>query len=380
MKPYAARASRIMGMGAFGVWEKAMKLERQGRSIIHLELGEPDFETPAHIVAAAHHGMLTGRTLYGSSAGEWTLREAIAGYLQRSRDIDVIPERIMVTPGVKGALSYTMLSLIEAGDEVLLPTPGYPPYKELVAFANGKSVFYELKQSDGYQIDSAEILSKITPRTKAIIINTPSNPTGTLLNRESLEKVATIAKQHDLWVIADEVYFQIVYAADRPISIYELPDMAERTILMDGFSKTYAMTGWRLGYAVIPLDLADKFSKMMVSVHSSLPPFIQDAGAAALNSSQDCVAEMVAAYRRRRDLTYAALSTMPNIETVYPNGAFYILMDIRQTGRDSETLAYQILDQGVALLPQGDDYLRIAFTQSEVDMARALEIVQRQLV
>lgn len=366
-----------MGMGAFGVWEKAMVLERQGRDIIHLELGEPDFETPTHIMEAAHKGMLAGRTRYGSSAGEWHLREAIAAYLQRSRNIHVTPKRIMVTPGVKGALSYTMLSMIEAGDEVLLPTPGYPPYKELVAFANGKSVLYELKQEDAFQINSAEISQKITPRTKAIILNSPSNPTGTLLSRESLEKVAAIAKEHDLWIIADEVYFQMYYTADRPISIYELPDMAERTILLDGFSKAYAMTGWRLGFAVIPEDLADNYSKMMVSVHSNLPQFIQDAGAVALNGPQDCVAEMVAAYKRRRDLTYAALSTMDNIETVYPDGAFYILMDIRKTGLDSETLAYQILNQGVALLPQGPDYLRIAFTQSESSMAKALEIMRK---
>ena len=366
-----------MGMGAFGVWEKAMELERQGRSIIHLELGEPDFETPAHIVEAAHKGMLTGRTRYSSSAGEWHLREAIAAYLKRSRNIDVTPKRIMVTPGVKGALSYTMMCMIEKGDEVLLPTPGYPPYRELVAMNNGKSVYYELKQEDGYQIDSAEIIRHITPRTKAIILNTPSNPTGTLLTRESLEKVAAIAKQHDLWVLADEVYFQMVYTDERPISIYELPDMAERTILMDGFSKAYAMTGWRLGFAVIPEDLADNYAKIMVSVHSSLPPFIQDAGTAALNGPQECVAEMVAAYQRRRDLTYAALNTMPNIETVFPDGAFYILMDIRKTGVDSETLAYQILDKGAALLPQGPNYLRIAFTQSEADIERALEIVRQ---
>ena len=366
-----------MGMGAFGVWEKAMELERQGRKIIHLEIGEPDFDTPAHIVEAAHKGMLTGRTRYSATAGEWHLREAIARYLNSSRDIDVIPERVMVTPGVKGALAYTMLSLVEAGDEVLLPNPGYPPYKELVAYANGNQVFYELKQADGYQIDSAEIASKITPRTKVIVLNSPSNPTGTLLNRQSLEIVADLAKKHDLWVISDEVYFQMHYTEDRPISIYELPDMAERTILMDGFSKTYAMTGWRLGYAVIPLDLVDSYCKMMVSTHSSLPPFIQDAGAVALNSSQDCVYKMVAAYKRRRDLTYAALNTMPSIETVYPDGAFYILMDIRKTGLDSETLAYKILEQGAALLPQGDDYLRIAFVESETAMEQALEIVRR---
>ena len=366
-----------MGKGAFGVWERAMELERQGHPMIHLSLGEPDFDTPAHIVAAAEKGMREGRTRYGFAAGEVDLREAAARYLIRTRDLplsaETIAKRILIAPGVKGSLYFAIQTLIEAGDEVLVPTPGYPPYKELVRYTGATPVEYPLNQAMGYQIDGAELRQTITSKTKAIVINTPSNPTGTILNRQSLEIVAACAHEHDLWVLADEVYFQLYYTDERPLSIYELPNMMERTILMDGFSKAYAMTGWRVGFSLVLPQMVEPITKMMVMDHSCLPPFIQDAATVALEGPQDCVVEMRAAFKRRRDAAISALANVNEVSAVYPEGAFYILIDIRQTGYDSETLAYKLLDQGVALLPMGENYLRMAFTLSETDILTAIE-------
>ncbi len=364
-----------MGMGAFGVWEKANQLAAQGKQLVRLEIGEPDFATPDHIVKAAEQSIRKGRTTYGNSAGEPRLREAIAAYLARSRNIETAWQNIMVTPGVKGALFFTAMMLLDPGDEVLVPTPGYPPYNEVVAFAGGKSVSYQLKEADGFQIDSAEILSKITAKTKMIILNSPSNPTGTLLSRASLEKVAAIAEAHDLWIVSDEVYFQIYFTDDRPISIYELPNMPQRTILLDGFSKAYAMTGWRLGFAVVPDYMTASFAKMMVTDHSNLPLFIQDAGYAALTESQVCVAEMVAAYRHRRDLTMARLATMPIVDAIFPDSSFYVLINIEKTGESAQCIGDKLLDAGVALLPQGETHLRMAFVQSQASIERALDLM-----
>ena len=373
MKLLAARTQRITGKGAFALWEKALALEAQGKEIIHLEVGEPDFATPPHIIEAAEQAMRAGRTHYGLAAGDWALREAIAAYLHRSRGVTVDPTGVLVTPGVKGALYFSMMAVVDHGDEVVVPAPFYPPYAEIIRFAGGRPVLYPLHERHGFQIDPDELAVLITPQTKAILLNSPANPTGVILSSDSLAGITDLAQKHDLWILADEVYHQLYYTDSSPVSIYSLPGMADRTILMDGFSKAYAMTGWRLGFGVFPQALREPVIKMMVSDHSSLPLFIQDAGTAALNGSQACVSAMRQVYRQRRDSALEIIDAMPGVRCVVPDGAFYILMNVVGTGLDSETLGQRLLEKGVALLPSGPDFLRLAFTKSETDIATGLE-------
>ena len=373
MKSLATRTQRIGGKGAFGVWEKAMALEAQGKSIIHFVLGEPDFDTPEHIIEAAEAAMRAGRTHYGRGTGEPALREAIAAYLQRSRGVRVDPSAVLVTPGVKGTLYFTLLALIDHGDEVLVPAPFFPPYAEVIRLAGGVPVSCPLSEEAGYQIDPEAVAEYITPRSKALILCSPGNPTGVIFNADSLAAIANLAQQHDLWVVSDEVYHQLYYTPTPPPSIYALPGMAERTILMDGFSKAYAMTGWRLGFGVFPEILREPITRMMIADHSCLPPFIQDAGAVALNGSQECVEMMRCAYQQRRDRAIPLLNAMPRVRYTVPDGAFYFLLNIAATGLDSETLAYQLLEAGVALLPSGPDHLRLAYTRPETEIVLGLE-------
>ncbi|MEM7343396.1 MAG: pyridoxal phosphate-dependent aminotransferase [Chloroflexota bacterium] len=373
MKPLATRTQRIGGKGAFGVWERAVALEAQGVKIIHLVLGEPDFPTPPHIVEAAHQAMQAGRTHYASSSGDMALREAIANYLAGSRVGTFNPTDILITPGVKGTLYFSLLALVDHGDEVLVPSPFFPPYASVIQFAGGTPVVCPLYESNGFQLDPADLAARITPQTKAIILNSPGNPTGAIFSQETLAAVADLAQTHDLWVLSDEVYHQLYYTETPPPSIYTLPGMSDRTILMDGFSKAYAMTGWRLGFGVFPEILHTPISTMMVSDHACIPLFIQDAGTAALTSKQDCIDTMRAAYRQRRDRALAVIETMPKVHCVVPDGAFYILLNITETGYEAEAFAYRLLEAGVALLPVGTDHLRLAFTRPEAEIVEGLE-------
>lgn len=355
-----------------------MALEATGAKIIHLELGEPDFDTPAHISEAAHRSMRNGRTHYDSSIGDIALRQAIAAYLHRSRQITCDPSEIIVTQGVKGGIFMTLMALIETGDEVLLPAPFYPPYAEIVRFAGGRGVDCPLVET-GFQIEAAHLEQFVTPKTKAIIINSPANPTGVILSEASLTAVAHIAQKHNLWVISDEIYIQINFTVQQPATIYTLPGMAERTILLDGFSKPYAMTGWRLGFGVFPEVVKTAVLNIIVQAYSSLPLFIQDAGTVALNGSQDAVVRMREIYRGRRDTAVQLTNDIPNVTAPFPEGAFYLYLDISQTGQDAQTLAYQLLEQGVAFLPIGSDHLRVAFTRPKDEIAAGLEILANAL-
>ena len=385
MKPRAKRTHNITNVGAFAIWEKAIALEAQGKEIVHLEIGEPDFDTPVHIAQAAQQAILAGRTRYGSATGSPALRQAIAKYVTRTREINVEASRVMVTPGVKSALFFALHALVESGDEVLIPNPGFPAYQQIVRIAEGTAIYYPLSAENDFQPVSADIEPLITPKTKCILLNSPANPTGTVHSQETLADMVALAQKHDLWVISDEIYYQLHFTKEPPPSIYSLPGMAERTILCDGFSKPYAMTGWRLGFGIFPQELCEPIFTLMVNNHSSLPLFIQDAGVVALEGPQDCVAEMVNTYKKRRDLVVRLLDTIPGIRYTYPDGAFYIMIDVSALTNDVNALADALLEAGVALLPgasfgsNGEGFLRLAFCQSEEKISWALEQVRETI-
>lgn len=368
MKALAPRSQHISGEGAFAVWERALNLEAEGVDIIHLEVGEPDFITPAHIRAAGIESIQAGRTQYGFATGERNLREAMAAYVTRSRGVPTVAERVLVTTGVKGALYVTILLLAGEGDEVLIPNPGYSSYREITRIAGATPVPYPLRGANGFQPDIAEIASLITSRTKCILLNSPANPSGTILSPAGLDAIAELATQHDLWIISDEVYSQLYFTPTAPESIYTRPGMPERTILMDGLSKAYAMTGWRIGFGVFPDELVRPAINHIMNTWSCLPLFVQDAGVVALNGPQQCVAEMRNAYHERRDVAIELLCTLPDIKVTVPEGGFYLMMDVSAIG-EAEALAYRFLEAGVGLLPgrvfgsEGGNYLRMALTQ-----------------
>ena len=384
MKPIATRTRSVTSGGAFDIWHKAMALEAAGQDIIHLELGEPDFDTPPHIMEAAEQAMRNGRTRYDGALGDGTLRREIAKYITESRGVPVPAEQVVVTQGVKGGLFAALFALLESGDEVLVPDPGYPMYHQILELFDSRSVPYPLRPENKFQPLAAEIESLITPRTKCILLNSPANPTGTILSAETMADMAALAIKHDLWVVSDEIYYQIYFSAEPPPSILSYEGMAERTILLDGFSKPYAMTGWRLGFAICPPVLIQPMANIIVCNYSNVAPFIQDAGTAALTGPQDCVQTMLNAYRSRRDLVMRHLDTFEGIDYIYPDGAFYLMLDVRALG-DAKLLAEAFLVEGVALLPaasfgsQGEGFLRMAFTASTERLEEALQRMRRVL-
>jgi aspartate/methionine/tyrosine aminotransferase len=358
-------------------------LEAQGVDVIHLEIGELDFDTPTHIVEAGVASMRAGRTRYGPTEGTIELREAIAAYVSRTRETSVEPQHVVVTPGVKGALFFAIMSLIEAGDEVIIPDPGFPAYPAITRFVGGSPISLPLRVENGFQPDPMELRSLITDRTKLIILNSPGNPTGAIFSRTALEAIAEIVIQHGLWVISDEIYGQLTFLGQRTPSIFEVPGLASQTILTDGFSKAYAMTGWRLGFGVFPEALIKPVWSMMVNDHSCLPLFVQDAGVAALSGSQDSITFIISELRQRRDMAVAALNELPSISCPNPDGAFYALMDISELGdMTDKELTEQLLEAGVALLPgsllgeHGDRFVRLAFTVTTARLATALDRIR----
>ena len=385
MKPIATRSHSVTSGGAFDIWHKAMALEAAGQDIIHLELGEPDFDTPPHIMAAAEQAMRNGRTRYDGATGDRALRHEIAKYITASRGVPISAEHVVVTQGVKGGLFTALFALLEPGEEVLVPDPGYPMYHQILELFDNKSVPYPLRPENKFQPLAAEIESLITPQTKCVLLNSPANPTGTILSAETMGEIAALAVKYDLWVVADEIYYQIYFSADPPPSILSYEGMVERTILLDGFSKPYAMTGWRLGFAVCPPGLVQPMANIIVCNYSNVAPFIQDAGTAALTGSQACVKTMLNAYKSRRDLVMRHLDTFTGIDYIYPDGAFYLMLDVRALG-DAKLLAEAFLAEGVALLPaasfgsQGEGFLRMAFTASAERLEEALQRMKGVLV
>ncbi len=382
---YAGRMSRLKGEAAFAVLARAKELERQGRDIVHLEIGEPDFPTPQHIKDAAYQAMMDGYTKYGPSAGFPEVREAIAADVSARHGIPVDPAEVVVTVGAKPILFYTILALADEDAEVIYPDPGFPSYESVIGFAGAKPVPIELRQEDEFRLSVDRLLSLVTERTRLIVLNSPHNPTGSVLTRSDLTQIAEVCLERDLWVLSDEPYSLVIYDREHS-SIASLPGMKERTVLVDGFSKRYSMTGWRLGYGVANQDMAARLSLMQNNDNSCCPSFVQMAGLAALRGPQDCVAEMVAEFRARRDLIVAGLNALPGVSCVMPHGAFYVFPDITGTGRSEAELAESLLDEaGVALLPgtafgaAGQGFLRLSYVNSQDNIRQALERMESAL-
>ncbi|MFQ5854068.1 MAG: pyridoxal phosphate-dependent aminotransferase [Anaerolineae bacterium] len=381
-----ARAmSRIGTETAFEVLAKAKALEAQGREIIHLEIGEPDFDTPGHIIRAAIEALQSGHTHYVPAAGIPQLREAIAAHVSASRNVAARPEHVVVTPGAKPIMFFTILAMCEPGDEVIYPNPGFPIYESMINFVGATPVPVPLREEREFRFDQDEFRSLVTDRTKLIILNSPQNPTGGMLNRQDLEVVAEMAETYDAWILSDEVYSQILYEGEHS-SIVSLPGMQERTILLDGFSKTYAMTGWRLGYGVMPTPLAEQITTLMVNSNSCTAAFTQVAGVAALKGPTNEVEAMVAAFRERRDVIVNGLNAIPGIRCLRPQGAFYVFPNIEGTGMSSRRLeGFLLEDAGVAVLSgtsfgrYGDGYLRFSYANSVENIEKALKCIEAAL-
>ncbi|MEM7113482.1 MAG: pyridoxal phosphate-dependent aminotransferase [Chloroflexota bacterium] len=367
--------------GAIWALEKAQALEAQGRRIIHLEIGEPDFATPEHIIEAGVRAMRNGRSRYGAPLGTSELRTAVAKTVSATRETAVSPDRVIITPGSKAAIYFGMMALIEKGDEVIVPNPGFPAYASITNMTGGTAVSWDFSGENGFRPDVDLLRTLITPRTKMIALNSPGNPTGVVFSRSEIEQIAAVALENDLYVLADEIYMQLHYGEMLPASILSIPGMAERTIVIDGFSKTYAMTGWRLGYGVFPQALVNPIQRMIVNDHTCVPQFIQDAGVVALTGSQACVTEMREAYRARRDLVVSAFNQMPGVQCHLPGGAFYAMPSIKGLPVDNvlDFLEMLIQEAGVSMIPatsfgsQGAGYLRVAYANSLANLGEAME-------
>ncbi len=377
----AGRMSRLGTETAFEVLARARALEEAGRQVVHLEIGEPDFDTPAHICEAAAQALRDGQTHYGPAAGLPELREAIAEHVGALRRIEVSPDQVVVTPGAKPILFFSILALVDPEDEVVFPNPGFPIYESVINFVGARAVPIPLREERGFNPDPDELDELVSKRTKLLILNSPQNPTGGVLGQKDLEQVAELAQRHDFIVLADEVYSCIQYG-EAHRSIASIPGMLERTIILDGFSKTYAMTGWRLGYGVFPATLAPAIARLQTNCTSCTATFVQYAGLAALRGPQECVAEMAAEFRRRRDLLVEGLNRLPGVSCRLPEGAFYAFPNISQTGHSSRELEGRLLDEaGVAALSgtsfgrHGDGYLRFSYANSVENIQLALERV-----
>jgi aspartate aminotransferase len=378
----AGRMERLGTETAFSVLAKAKGLEAQGRDIVHLEIGEPDFGTPAHIVEAGCHALRAGHTHYTPTAGIPELRAAIAVDVGQSRGIEVGPEQVVVTPGGKPIMFFAILALVDEGDEVLLPNPAFPIYESMVDFAGGRPVFVPLRQENGFRFDLGEFHAGLSERTKLVILNSPANPTGGVLTAEDIAGLAQILRERpDVYILSDEIYSRLLYS-ERFASIASESGLGpdERTIILDGFSKTYAMTGWRLGYGVMPEPLAEEVAKLQVNSNSCTSAATQYAGLEALTGPQDSVGDMLAEFRARRDLIVAGLNDLPGVECITPQGAFYAFPRITGTGRPAAELADLLLDEaGVACLSgtafgrNGEGHLRLSYANSRENIARALD-------
>ncbi|MDP3063028.1 MAG: pyridoxal phosphate-dependent aminotransferase [Chloroflexota bacterium] len=380
----ARRVSRLGTETAFEVLAKARALEAQGKDIVHLEIGEPDFATPPHIVEAAVKALRDGYTHYGPSAGLPEVREAIVRNVNRWRGTSFKPHQVIVTPGAKPIMFYTLLAMAERGAEVVYPNPGFPIYESMIRFCGAKAVPLRLPEEKGYHPDLKDLALKVNERTRLIILNSPHNPAGSVMSREEVETVARLVLRYpDLYVLSDEVYKDILYEGEH-FSIASVPGMEERTIILDGFSKSYAMTGWRLGYGVFPEPFLTPVTRLVTNSVSHASSFIQRAALAALEGPQDAVAQMREEFRARRDLMLAGLSRIPGVRCPKPEGAFYLLPNIAGTGlksREFQELAMS--EAGVALLSgasfgkYGEGYIRLSYANSRANLAKALERLER---
>jgi aspartate aminotransferase len=374
----AASLDRLGTEGAFAVLARARELERAGRDIVHLEIGEPDFDTPTHVSEAAFAAIRAGETHYCPSAGLAELRASAAAYLAAARTIEVAPERVLVANGAKPFLFFGVLAVCNAGDEVIYPDPGFPIYESAIRFAGAVPVPLPLHEERDFVFDLDELEARLSPRTKLVIVNSPQNPTGGVVPRAELAEAARLIEPTRAWVLSDEVYARIVYEGEAA-SIASEPGMLDRTILLDGVSKTYAMTGWRCGFACVPEPLVDPFSRFFVNSTSCVPPFVQLAAVAALEGPQDDVLAMVEEFRARRELVVRGLNDLPGVSCRSPRGAFYAFPNVRETGLAADELAQRLLDEaGVAVLAGsafgqvGRDNLRLSYANSQDNLREAL--------
>ncbi len=382
---FAERMGRLGTETAFEVLARARVLEAAGKHVVHLEIGEPDFDTPRFIRDAATAALEQGFTHYGPSAGLPEFRQVIADQWRAERGIPCGPESVVVTPGAKPIMFFAMLALLEEGDEVLYPNPGFPIYESVARFLNARPVPLALREDREFDLDLAELESKITHRTRLLVLNSPHNPTGAVLKPETVEGIAALARRHSFHILSDEIYARIQYEG-RHLSIASLPGMAERTIVLDGFSKTYAMTGWRLGFGIMSPELAVHVARLMTNSNSCTASFIQRAGLAALTGPQTEIDAMVSEFHARRDLIVAGLNGLPGVTCFRPQGAFYAFPNIRGTGMSSSELAKLLLEEaGVACLSGtafgefGEGYLRFSYANSQNNLRAALAAIHEFL-
>ncbi len=373
---------RLGTESAFEVLAHARELEAQGKQVIHLEIGEPDFDTAPHIVEAAKRALEDGWTHYGPSPGLPELRKVVAADAGRRRGISVDPAEVVITPGGKPIIFFSILALAEPGDEVLYPNPGFPIYSSMIDFVGAKAVPYPLEEESGFDIDVNEILNKINGRTRLLILNSPQNPTGGVISREKTAALAEALRTKDVMILTDEIYSRLIFDGEH-VSIASFPGLRDKIILLDGFSKTYAMTGWRIGYGVMRADLAKHVARLMTNSSSCTASFTQIAGIEALLGDQSSVDDMRAEFLRRRDVIVDGLNRIPGFRCSRPRGAFYVFPNIRGTGRSSKDLAEALLSEaGVACLSGtafgewGEGYLRFSFANSVENIQKALEQIE----
>jgi aspartate aminotransferase len=376
---FSQRTEHLRPEGAYAVLARAQALEAQGRDIIHLEIGQPDFETYPHVALAGIRAISAGQTRYNPPSGLPALREALAGEAARRRGLAFSPEQVVVAPGTKPLILLPMLALLEPGDEVLYPDPGFPSYRAAIGLAGARPVPVPLVEAQGYDLDLEALERAVGPRTRLILLNSPGNPTGGVHTAETLAHVAKLARRHDLWILSDEIYGRLVYEGEAPC-IAALHGMAERTVIADGFSKTYAMTGWRLGFGLMPEALAARMELLLTHSVGCTATFTQLAGLEAILGPQGPVEAVVTEFRQRRDLVVNGLNAIPGVRCPLPRGAFYAVPNVGSYGRPSAELAdYLLQEAGVAVLPgtafgrNGEGYLRLSYANSMENIRRALE-------
>ncbi|HEY7093459.1 MAG TPA: pyridoxal phosphate-dependent aminotransferase [Ktedonobacterales bacterium] len=382
----ASRMERLGTETAFEVLAKAKALEAQGRSIIHLEIGEPDFPTPEHIVEAGCQALRDGYTHYTPAPGIPELREAIAADASARRGVEFSPEDVVVTPGGKPVMFYALLALVDEGDEVIYPNPGFPIYESMIRFAGGKAVPIKMEEARNFSLDVAKLCDMIGPQTRMVVLNSPHNPTGGVLSRADLEAIAeAVLRQPETLVLADEIYSRMLYEGEHT-SIASLPGMRERTIVLDGFSKIYAMTGWRLGYGLLPHELVAPIVRLLINSASCTAAATQMAGVAALTGSQAPSEAMVEEFRRRREVIIRGLNAIPKLNAKTPHGAFYAFPNVTETGLTSRQMADLLLNEaGVAALSgtafgaYGEGYIRLSYANSVEQIEEALDRIRRTL-
>jgi aspartate/methionine/tyrosine aminotransferase len=381
----ADRMSRLGTETAFEVLAKAKQLEAKGKDIIHLEIGEPDFTTPRNIIDAGIKALNEGYTHYNPSAGTRELREVVANYISKTRNIEVNPDQVVITPGAKPIMFFGIMALVNEGDEVIYPNPGFPIYESVIKFIGAKAVPIQLREENDFRLDTDELKRLVTDKTKMIIINSPQNPTGGILTYDDLKVIADIAISKDIFVLSDEIYSRIIYEGEHH-SIASFPGMQERTIILDGFSKTYAMTGWRLGYGIMREDLAALVAKLQTNSNSCTATFTQMAGIEGLTGPQGEVDRMVAEFKKRRDVVVEGLNAIPRISCGRPKGAFYVFPNVKEIGWEVRKLSDFILNEaGVAILfgtsfgKFGEGYIRISYANSVENLKEGLSRIEKAL-